>query len=145
MQKYKIADIVFDASFHYSITSEVCNYPGFEKIEGPDLANRMCEHAVNLGVEAVFEEVTSTDFSDKIKVVKTFAGTYKARAVIICLGAATRKLSAEGEKAFIGKGISYCATCDGAFYRGKTATVIGGGNTALDDALYLVDVYAYLD
>ena len=123
-----------------AITSEVCNYPGFEKIEGPDLANRMFEHAVNLGVEAVFEEVTSTDFSDKIKVVKTFAGTYKARVVIICLGAATRKLSAEGEKAFIGKGISYCATCDGNLYKDKTVAVVGGGNSALEDAVYMSNI-----
>ncbi len=123
-----------------AITSEVCNYPGFEKIEGPELANRMFEHAVNLGVEAVFEEVTSTDFSDKIKVVKTFTGTYKARTVIICLGAAARKLGADGERNFVGKGISYCATCDGNLFKGKTVAVVGGGNSALEDAVYMSNI-----
>ncbi len=123
-----------------AITNEVCNYPGFEKIEGPELANRMFEHAVNLGVEAIFEEVTSTELEGDIKTIKTFSGTYQARTVIICLGAAARKLSAEGEKSFIGKGISYCATCDGNLYKGKSVAVVGGGNSALEDAVYMSNI-----
>ena len=123
-----------------AITSEVCNYPGFQKIGGPELANLMFEHMTSLGVEVLFEEVTSTDFSQKEKVVKTFTGTYYARTVIICLGAATRKLAAEGEKAFMGKGISYCATCDGNLYKDKTVAVVGGGNSALEDAIYMSNI-----
>lgn len=123
-----------------AITSEVCNYPGFQKIGGVELSNLMFDHATSLGVETIFEEVTSTDFSQKLKVVNTFTGTYKARTVIICLGAATRKLSAEGEKAFFGKGISYCATCDGNLYKGKTVAVVGGGNSALEDAVYMSNI-----
>ncbi len=123
-----------------AITSEVCNYPGFQKIGGPELANLMFEHMTSLGVEVLFEEVTSTDFSQKEKVVKTFTGTYYARSVIICLGAATRKLAAEGEKSFVGKGISYCATCDGNLYKDKTVAVVGGGNSALEDAIYMSNI-----
>ena len=123
-----------------AITSEVCNYPGFQKIGGAELANLMFEHATSLGVETIFEEVSGTDFSQKIKVVKTYNGTYKARTVIICLGAATRKLAAEGEKAFFGKGISYCATCDGNLYKDKTVAVVGGGNSALEDAVYMSNI-----
>ncbi len=123
-----------------AITSEVCNYPGFQKIGGVELSNLMFEHTLSLGVEAIFEEVTSTDFSGKEKIVKTFNGTYKGKTVILCLGAATRKLSAEGEKAFFGKGISYCATCDGNLFKDQTVAVVGGGNSALEDAIYMSNI-----
>ena len=123
-----------------AITNEVCNYPGFQSIGGPELANLMFEHTTSVGVEVVFEEVTSTKLDGKVKEINTFTGTYKARTVIICLGAATRKLAAEGEKAFYGKGISYCATCDGNLYKGKEVAVVGGGNSALEDAIYMSNI-----
>ena len=123
-----------------AITNEVCNYPGFQKIGGPELANLMFEHATSLGVDVVFDEVTSTVLDGKEKIVNTFNGTYKARTVIICLGAAARKLAAEGEKAYFGKGISYCATCDGNLYKDKVVAVVGGGNSALEDAVYMSNI-----
>ena len=121
-------------------TYEVCNYPGFDKISGIDLATKMFEHASSIGVEVVFEEVKKVNLTDKIKTVETFSGTYLGKSVIICFGAAARKLNLDNERQYIGKGISYCATCDGALYKDLQVAVVGGGNTAIEDAIYLSNI-----
>ena len=112
----------------------VSNYPGIESISGADYANNLYNQVTNLGVEVKFETVLS--INDE-KEVTTNNGTYKAKAIILATGAENRKLRIENEEDLVGKGVSYCATCDGNFYKGKEVAVIGGGNTALEDALYL--------
>ncbi len=116
---------------------KVENYPGIAEISGYQLAENLYKQAKNMGAEIRFETVKSVDEN---KTVKTSGGTYKSKTVIIANGAVKRKLNLKKETEFTGKGISYCATCDGNFFKGKTVTVVGGGNTALEDALYLADV-----
>ena len=116
---------------------KVENYPGIAEISGYELAENLYNQAKNMGAEIKFETVENVQND---KTVKTNGGTYKGKTVIIANGAAKRKLNLKKENDFIGKGISYCATCDGNFYKGKTVTVVGGGNSALEDALYLSDV-----
>lgn len=116
---------------------EVENYPGIEKISGFDLATNLYNQVKKLGVEFKFERVIKID---KEKNVTTSNNTYKAKAVILATGAESRKLGLDREFDFIGKGVSYCATCDGNFYKSKNVAVVGGGNTALEDALYLSDI-----
>ena len=118
-------------------TPEVSNYTGFSKIEGIELATRMFEHASALDVPFIFEEVKTVQTSDKIKKVITYDNEYSAYTVILAFGASVRKLNVEGEHQFMGKGVSYCATCDGALYKNSVVALVGGGNTALEDALYL--------
>ena len=120
-------------------TNCVENYPAEEKINGFDLATKMYEQAKNLGVEFKFEKVIDI-IDDKEKEVITSKDKYKALAVIIATGNINRKLGLASEEELVGKGVSYCATCDGSFYKGKNVAVVGGGNTALDDALYLSDI-----
>lgn len=118
-------------------TAEVENYIGVGLISGPELAMNMYSQMVKLGAELKMEEVTSVEFNDEIKVVKTSAGNeYQAKAVIIATGAAPRTLDIPGEQEFAGRGVSYCLTCDGAFFKDKVISVIGGGNTALEEAMY---------
>lgn len=120
-------------------TPEIENYPAAPHISGFDFATRIYEQAVALGAEIKFERVTGiTDGTEKT--VTTDQGSYTAKAVIIAVGSANRKLGLPNEDELVGRGISYCATCDGAFYKGKTTAVVGGGNTALEDALYLSDL-----
>lgn len=116
---------------------DVENYPGYEKISGFELSENMRKQAVNLGTEIKYETVLKVDENKK---VYTTNNTYEAKSVILAIGSKNRKLNIENENKFIGNGISYCATCDGNFYRGKDVAVIGGGNTALDDILYLSDI-----
>ena len=118
-------------------TDMVDNYPGLPGISGIDLAGKLLEHAENMGMELVMDEVTDLDVGDEIKTVHTLGGEYRAHNLLLCTGASPRKLGVPGEEAFRGRGVSYCATCDGAFFRGKKTVVIGGGDTALQDALYL--------
>ena len=117
--------------------NEVTNYPGIEKISGSDYATNLYNQVINLGVEIKFETVLSIT---EDKEVTTNADTYKSKAIILATGAENRKLRIEKEERLVGKGISYCATCDGNFYKGKIVAVVGGGNTALEDALYLSDL-----
>lgn len=119
-------------------TSEIENYPGSIKDEtGPLLVSRMVEQTEHFGVEIKYAGVTGLDVSGKEKIVKTDRGDYRAKAVIIATGAVPRKLGVPGEKELTGKGVSYCATCDGAFFEGMEIFVIGGGDTAVDEALFL--------
>ena len=116
---------------------KVENYPGIARISGFELAENLYSQAKSMGTEIRFEEVLSVH---KDKTVQTSGGVYHAKTVIIANGAAKRKLNLDKESDFIGKGVSYCATCDGGFFKGKTVTVVGGGNAALEDALYLSGV-----
>lgn len=115
----------------------VTNYPGIETISGADFATNLYNQVLKLGVEIKFETVLSIDDD---KNVITNNGSYKAKAIILATGVDNRKLKIENEDKLIGKGISYCATCDGNFYKNKVVAVVGGGNTALEDALYLSDL-----
>lgn len=118
-------------------TYEIKNYPGYENISGPELASKMQKQAKELGVEFKYERVVDFDFVNKTKIVKTSKNQYCAKAVILSLGASPKKLEIEREKELTGKGVSYCAICDGGFFRGKTVAVVGGGNSAMEDAPYL--------
>ena len=120
-------------------TPEIQNYPGIKSVSGFDFATGLYEQAKDLGAEIRFEGVQSVDLKNEVKKVTTSSGTYEARTVILATGAKNRPLGLEHEKEWVGKGISYCATCDGMFYRGKVVAVAGGGNTALEDALFLSD------
>ncbi len=118
-------------------TYEIDNYPGLPGLSGMDLAMKMAEHAEKLGVETVIAFVQSLDLNGPVKKVITDEGTYEAKAVIIASGATHSKLGAQGENQYAGMGVSYCATCDGAFYRGKDVLVVGGGDVAVEDAIFL--------
>lgn len=115
-------------------TPEVENYPAIQKISGFDFANSLYQQAANLGAELTFEKAIAIETREDTKIVRTESGFYEGRAVIIATGAKNRPLGLEREEELTGRGVAYCATCDGAFYRGKTVAVIGGGNTALEDA-----------
>lgn len=121
-------------------TPEVENYPSIKKIAGWELAENLYEQATALGTELIFEEVSGIEDLGATKLVTTSAGVYETRTVIIANGAKRRKLEVPGEDRLMGMGVSYCATCDGAFFTGKVATVVGGGSTALEDALYLANL-----
>ena len=121
-------------------TLDIENYPAEEHISGFDFATKIYNQAKNLGAEIVFEKVVNINDLGKEKEVETTKDKYKAKAIIIATGSENRKLGLDNEDSLVGKGISYCATCDGAFYRKKNVAVVGGGNTALEDALYLSDI-----
>jgi thioredoxin reductase (NADPH) len=125
-----------------TITTDVENYPGFaDPIQGPWLMEQMQKQAENVGARIAYDLVTSVDFSQRPFRLFTDSGdTYFADSVIITTGAQARWLGLESEKRYNGKGVSACATCDGFFYRGKKVTVIGGGNTAVEEALYLSNI-----
>lgn len=120
-------------------TTEVENYPGFpEGILGPDLMESMQKQAEKFGAEVLLNDVTSVDFKSAVKLVTTDDGiTYKSDAVIVSTGSQVRKLGVPGELEYSGRGVSYCATCDGFFFRGKPITVVGGGDSAFEEALFL--------
>ncbi len=119
-------------------TSDVDNYPGLPMISGWDLAQKMREHAQGLGAEFVNTKVTEIKKSEDGYLLKCSDGTeYNATAVIAAMGAAPRMLNIPGEKEYRGRGVSYCATCDGNFFKNKVTAVIGGGDTAMEDVLYL--------
>lgn len=116
---------------------KVENYPGIDSINGFDLANNMYEQVKKLGGEFRFETVLKVN-SDKS--VNTKDNTYYGKAIILATGASNRKLEIDNEEELIGHGVSYCASCDGNFYKNKKVAVVGGGNTAMEDALYLSDI-----
>ncbi len=119
-------------------TDVIDNYPGFpEGIGGFDLAMQMKQGAERFGAVTKLSEVVSVELSGPVKQIRTQDGTYQARTVVLASGANPRELGLPGEQELRGRGVSYCATCDGMFYRGKTVAVVGGGNTAVADVLYL--------
>jgi thioredoxin reductase (NADPH) len=121
-------------------TKDIENYPGVDHINGFDFATNLYNQAKNLGAEIKYQKVVSINDLGDIKEVVTSKEKYQCKAVIIATGNDNRKLNLPNEDKLIGKGISYCATCDGNFYKNKTVAVVGGGNTALEDALYLSDI-----
>ncbi len=116
---------------------EVDNYPGMSGVSGYDYSMALLEQAKKFGAEIEFADVQSAQLTGKTKKISTTAGDFEAKAIIIANGAARRKLGCKGEEKFEGRGISYCATCDGAFFRGKTVAVVGGGESAFEEADYL--------
>ena len=121
-----------------SLTSDIENYPGFENgISGIDLAMKMEEQAKRFGLKTEYTEVKSAELSGDVKKILTSDGELRAKTVIIASGASPRKLGLPNEESLVGSGVSYCATCDGAFFRGADVAVIGGGNTAAEDAIFL--------
>ena len=123
-------------------TGDIDNYPGFQNgIDGITLGMNMQAGAERFGAETVYDEVTSVALADDVKRITTaYSGEILACSVIIATGAGPRRLGLDGEENFVGQGIHYCAHCDGRFYKGKTVIVIGGGNTAVGDALYLANL-----
>ena len=118
-------------------TWEVDNYPGFPGVTGFELSRQFREHANKLGARVVQDEVVQVELSGNVKKVVCEEETYEARCVILASGAHHRTLEVPGEEELRGAGVSYCATCDGAFFRGRTVAVVGGGDAALEDAIFL--------
>lgn len=118
-------------------TWEVDNYPGFPGVTGFELSRQFREHANKLGARVVQDEVVQVDLSGNVKKVVCEEEMYEARCVILASGAHHRTLEVPGEEELRGAGVSYCATCDGAFFRGRTVAVVGGGDAALEDAIFL--------
>jgi thioredoxin reductase (NADPH) len=122
-----------------SITNEVENYPGFpDGTTGPELVELMQKQAERFGARFIFDEVTEVDLThERPFYVKTYGGEYQADSLIITAGASPRRLGIPGEEMLIGRGVSYCATCDGFFFRGKNVVVVGGGDSALEEGIFL--------
>ena len=119
-------------------TDVIDNYPGFPQgVNGFELAMQMKEGAERFGAQTQLAEVTQVELAGQVKTIHTSGGDYQARTVVLATGAHPRELGLPGERELRGRGVSYCATCDGMFYRGKTVVVVGGGNTAVADVLYL--------
>lgn len=122
-------------------TTDVDNWPGDPLgIQGPELMQRMEEHAIKFGTEVIFDHINEVDLSQKPFTLKGDAGEYQTQSLIIATGASAKYLGLASEAAFLGKGVSGCATCDGFFYRNQVVAVVGGGNTAVEEALYLANI-----
>lgn len=121
-------------------TPDIENYPGLAHVSGFDYATALYEQATGLGAKFRNERALSVEDKGKTKIVRTRRHEYECRAVILATGAKNRQLGLDREEELVGKGISYCATCDGSFFKGQTVAVNGGGNTALEDAAYLADI-----
>jgi thioredoxin reductase (NADPH) len=119
-------------------TQDIENYPGFTTIKGFELIEKFQEQLVthNIPIEQ-FQEIQKVDLKSKIKTVTTLDKVFKAKTIVICTGASPRKLGVKGENEFIGRGVSYCAVCDGAFFKEKKVSIVGGGNSAAEEGLYL--------
>ena len=119
-------------------TTDVENYPGFDQgIMGPDLMLTMRKQTERMGTKIIDDEVTSVDFKNNPLKVSTASNTFEANSVIVCTGANPRKIGLDGEQTFAGKGVSYCATCDGAFFKNQEIIVVGGGDSAMEEATFL--------
>lgn len=128
----------FSAGGQMALTDQIDNYPGFENgIDGFTLAEKMKQGAERFGAQTKYAEVKSVDLNASPKVIETSEGTFYGRTVVFSTGANPRELGLPEEKELVGRGVAYCASCDGMFYRGKTVVVVGGGNTAAEDALLL--------
>lgn len=126
-------------------TTEVDNWPGDHAgVQGPDLMERMRQHAERFDTRMVYDQIVSADLTQRPFVLKGDSASYTCDALIIATGASARYLGLPSEEAFKGKGVSACATCDGFFYRNKPVAVIGGGNTAVEEALYLANIASHV-
>lgn len=139
-QRYKLSTLLIgkDAGGTAATAHKVCNYPGFENISGPALMEKIENHAKSLGLNIIYENIVKIT-KDKHFILNTFDKTYEAKKVIFAIGMQRRKLEIKGENQFLGKGVSYCATCDAGFFKNKTVSVIGGSDAALTAALLLAD------
>lgn len=140
-ERAKLSTLVIEKEYisggQINDTYEVDNYPGLRGISGFDLSTKFKEHADAIGATFVTEEVVSIDASADVKLVVTAEKTYETRTIIIATGAVHRHLGVPGEEDLTGMGVSYCATCDGAFYKNKRVAVVGGGDVAIEDAIFL--------
>ena len=143
-QRAGLNTITFEANVHGGQiinTPEVENYPALGKVSGVEYAMGIYDQAVGFGATIEYKAVTDVQLEGEVKTLTCADGSeYQARTVIIATGVVRRKLGIPGEDRLLGAGVSYCATCDGLFFKGKTAVVVGGGNTALEDAVYLATV-----
>lgn len=130
----------FSPGGQMGITTSIENYPGFPEVDGFTLTEKMMKQAKKFGAVMKSEDVVSAELAGETKILTTKKNTYAASAVIIAAGAKPRHLDVPGELEFTGRGVSYCASCDGMFYKGKTVVVNGGGDTAVEDALYLANI-----
>jgi len=132
---------VFERAFiggQITVTDEVENYPGFEDpLSGFDLTERMRAQAARFGAEFFDEEITAIGMEGLCKIIETSKNKFRAKALVICTGAHPRRLNVPGEERFTGRGVSYCATCDGALYRDKVVAVVGGGDSAIEEGIFL--------
>lgn len=140
--RYGLKTIVFSDSFGGTITyaHKVCNYPGFTEISGMEWSEKVLSQVQALGVEVNFEKVMTIDKKEKEFVINSDQRTVKAKKIILAIGRSRRKLGVEREDELTGKGISYCATCDGGFYKNKVVGVVGGSDAAVTSALLLADL-----
>ena len=118
-------------------TFEISNWPGIENISGMELGKQMYEHALSYSAQYLYGSVVKVEDGEVKKVVLASGDVYEAKAIILATGTSERMLGIPGEKELVGRGVSYCAICDGNFFRNKTVTIIGGGNSALEEAIYL--------
>jgi thioredoxin reductase (NADPH) len=118
-------------------TEEVENFPGFDFVTGPELSSKMFEHAQKFGAEYKYADIKSIEAEDEIKVLKTGSEDIKTKAIIIATGAEYKKIGVPGEEALGGRGVSYCAVCDGAFFKERELVVIGGGDSAVEEGVFL--------
>ncbi|BDZ30109.1 thioredoxin-disulfide reductase [Lactiplantibacillus sp. WILCCON 0030] len=123
-------------------TAAIENYPGFKSVLGPDLAKDMYESATQFGAEYAYGSVESVEDKGDVKIVKTDSDTFETKALVIGTGSEYRKLGVPGEDTYGGRGVSYCAVCDGAFFRNKHVVVIGGGDSAIEESTYLTQLVA---
>ncbi|MEY8427102.1 thioredoxin-disulfide reductase [Lachnospiraceae bacterium 46-15] len=140
-QRAKLSTVVLEKEYisggQVVNTYEVDNYPGLPGINGYELGVKFREHADQLGAEFITAEVEKIIIEETVKKVVSSAGEHRAKALILAMGAAHRELGVKGEKELTGMGVSYCATCDGAFFRGRRVAVVGGGDVAVEDAIFL--------
>ena len=147
-QRAKLSTLVLEKEYmsggQVVNTYEVDNYPGLPGINGFEMGMKFREHAEKLGAQFVTTEVTNIELEEEgnIKVIYTDSEEYRARTVVLAMGARHRQLRVPGEQELTGMGVSYCATCDGAFFKGRTVAVVGGGDVAVEDALFLARVCA---
>lgn len=118
-------------------TTKIENYPGFESIDGLELSMKMHAQAEKLGLEIEYADVLEYELNNEIKKIRTYSNVFEAKSLILALGASAKQLNVANEKKFIGRGLSYCATCDGSFFKDKIVAIVGGGNTSLEDCIYL--------
>lgn len=139
-----LSTIVFEKNIYggqVALSNEIENYPTIKKISGYEFANNLYEQVKELGTDVVIDEITQiNNIQSRIKIIETKTKKYETRSIIIASGAKRRKLNCPGEESLLGKGVSYCATCDGSFFKDKVVCIVGGGNTALEDALYLSNI-----